>query len=149
MSRTQRLEPPARLLVVDSEDIVRVLMARILRECGYDVVEAANGRVAMELLDATPSHFDLIVTNSHLPGLEGYDFISRVRLKYPRLRVLHVSGHPDHIDDPRIGELGIPTLEKPFESRQLTDAVARSLHSGVLPERAGAYPDAMAEGSHS
>jgi two-component system cell cycle sensor histidine kinase/response regulator CckA len=99
----------ARLLVVDSEDIVRVLIARMLRDCGYDVLEAANGRVAMELLDASAApHFDLLVTNSRLPGLGGPQFVQQVLAKYPHLRVLHVSGHPESIEDPRIRALGAP-----------------------------------------
>lgn len=126
--------------MVDSDDLVRVLMARMLRDCGYDVLEAANGRVAMELLASNPPHFDLLVTNSRLAGLDGYDFITQIRAKYPDLRVLHVSGHPDSIADPRIGELGIPTLEKPFASKELDDAVERCLKSGFQTGTARSSP---------
>jgi two-component system cell cycle sensor histidine kinase/response regulator CckA len=140
----------ARLLVVDAEDVVRVLMARMLRDCGYDVLEAANGRVALELLQATcAAHFDLIVTNSRLPGLGGPQFIEEVFAKYPHVRVLHVSGHPDSIEDPRIRALGIPTLEKPFASTELIEAVQRCLEEGRQPGQAAALGDSVAEGSPS
>jgi DNA-binding response OmpR family regulator len=131
------LSPPARLLVVDSEDLVRLLMARMLRDGGFDVREAANGRVALHLLESTPPHFDLILTNSRLPGLDVYSLITQVRSKYPHLRVLHVSGHPDDIEDPRIEELGIPTLEKPFDSKALIAAVERCLRGGLQTGTAG------------
>jgi two-component system, cell cycle sensor histidine kinase and response regulator CckA len=140
----------ARLLVVDGEDLVRVLMARILRDRGYDVVEAANGRVALELLEAAGApHFDLVVTNSRLPGLGGPQLIEEVLAKYPRLRVLHVSGHPESIEDPRIRGLGIPTLEKPFASKELSDAVQQCLEEKRQPNRAAAFGDSVAEGSPS
>jgi two-component system, cell cycle sensor histidine kinase and response regulator CckA len=128
----------ARLLVVDPEDVLRVLIARILRDCGYDVVEAANGRVALELLNATPErHFDLIVTNSKLPGMDGFAFIQQVLERYPHLRVVHVSGHPESLDDQRLDALDrVYTLPKPFHPRDLTDAVERCLEAGLEQETA-------------
>ena len=127
---------PARLLVVDSEDVVRVLIARMLRDCGYDVVEAANGRVALELLDATPNrHFDLVVTNTRLPGLDGFQFIAQVLAHHPHIRVLHVTGHPESLEDPRLERLDrVATLAKPFNLSDLTAAVQRCLQAGLQPE---------------
>ena len=132
------IHPPDRLLVVDGEDVVRVLIARMLRDCGYDVVEAANGRVALELLAATPpQHFDLVVTNSRLRGIDGFEFITNVLAKRPGIRVLHVSGHPESLEDTRYDRLdGVLTLAKPFTSRELTRAVEHCLEGGLQPDPA-------------
>jgi CheY-like chemotaxis protein len=125
-------EPPcARLLVVDNEDMVRTLFARMLRDCGYDVVEAANGRVALELLAATATpHFDLIVTNSVLPGVPGVEFIRTVLVEYPHIRVLHVTGDPESVEDRRIEGFGVATLVKPLSQQELAQAVERCLQGG-------------------
>jgi two-component system cell cycle sensor histidine kinase/response regulator CckA len=121
----------ARLLVVDNEDLVRTLFARMLRDCGYDVLEAANGRVALDLLAATdPPHFDLILTNSQLPGVPGVEFIRTLRVEYPHIRVLHVTGHPESVEDRRIGDLGVATVVKPVRQEELADAVERCLDGG-------------------
>jgi CheY-like chemotaxis protein len=120
--------PPVRVLVVDNEDGVRTVIARMLRESGYDVVEAANGRVALDLLaDAARDHFDLVLTNSRLPGVSGDEFVREIRTRFPRIRVLHLSGHGSGIEDQRIQAMGVSTVDKPFDQRQLTSAVERSL----------------------
>jgi two-component system cell cycle sensor histidine kinase/response regulator CckA len=149
--------PHAHLLVVDNDDAVRLVIARMLRDCGYDVVEAANGRVALDLLAATaPPHFDLIVTNSQLPGVPGVQFIKAVLVRYPRLRVLHLTGHPEAAEDRRIDALGVTTLLKPVRQRELADAVERCLHGGPqhqaprrgLPEtRSGAASQTPPQGA--
>src|SRR5688572_6164340 len=127
----QRDVQPPRLLVVDSEDIVRVLIARMLRDQAYDVVEAANGRVALELLGATPpQHFDVVITNSRLPGLSGYDFVTEMLARYPHLHVIHVSGHPQALDDPRFDRLErVTTVPKPFTATALGAVVERCLRA--------------------
>ncbi len=122
----------ARLLVVDNEDMVRTLFARMLRDCGYDVVEAANGRVALDLLAATATpHFDLIVTNSRLPGVPGMEFIRTVLVEYPHIRVLHVTGHPETVEDRRIEGLGVARLVKPLSQQELAEAVEQCLQGGT------------------
>jgi two-component system, cell cycle sensor histidine kinase and response regulator CckA len=137
---------PRRVLVVDSEDLVRVLLARMLRDCGYDVVEAANGRVALDLVNAgPPRHFDLIVTNSRLPGLNGFEFIAQVLTQYPHLQVLHVTGHPESLQDGRLDQLDrVTTLVKPFSRDDLREAVERCLEAGLQGQRSegGAFPAA-------
>ncbi|HET8625062.1 MAG TPA: response regulator [Gemmatimonadales bacterium] len=121
-----------RVLVVDNEDVVRVLMARMLRDGGYDVVEAANGRVALDLLGAAPTnHFDVVVTNTQLPGINGFEFVRTMLEQHPQLRVIHISGHPESLDDERFDALDgvVTTLAKPFTSAALKGAVERALEA--------------------
>jgi two-component system cell cycle sensor histidine kinase/response regulator CckA len=126
---------PARVLVVDSEDAVRVLVARMLRERGYDVVEAANGRVALDLLSAASDghYFAVVVTNSRLPGVSGYELIAEMLKRFPHLQVVHISGHPDALADARFHALDrVTTLAKPFTAEALTEAVDQRLHAAGL-----------------
>ena len=117
---------------------MRVLMARMLRDCGYDVVEAANGRVALELLRAEPAHhFDVVVTNSRLPGINGFEFVRTLLEEHPHLRVIHVSGHPESLDDERFHALEgvVTTLTKPFTSVTLSAAVEHALEAAPHARR--------------
>jgi two-component system cell cycle sensor histidine kinase/response regulator CckA len=124
MQQAQR----TRVLVVDNEDIVRMVIARMLRDRGFDVVEAANGRVALDLLAASPTApFDLILTNSRLPGVPGDEFVRQVRDRYPEIRLLHLTGHGEDARDRRIEAMGVPTVIKPFDQRQLVEAIEQSL----------------------
>jgi CheY-like chemotaxis protein len=117
---------PARILVVDDEPMVRALIARALTDAGYEVVAVANGRAALDAAQGAEVGFDLIVTNSYMPGLTGAQLVSRVREDFPDLPILHVD------DIGRRGRLGdlpsdIPTIYKPFSIASLKEAVRKLL----------------------
>ncbi|HZN97932.1 MAG TPA: response regulator [Gemmatimonadales bacterium] len=117
---------PARILVVDDEPMVRALIARALTDAGYEVIAVANGRAALDAARGAEVGFDLIVTNSYMPGLSGVELVSRIRQDFPELPILHVD---DIGRRSRIGQLPseIPTLYKPFAIATLRDAVRRLL----------------------
>jgi two-component system cell cycle response regulator CpdR len=113
---------PARILVVDDEPMVRALIARALTDEGYEVVAVANGRAALDAARGAEVGFDLIVTNSYMPGLTGPELVARVRQDFPDLPILHVD------DIARRGRLGhlpsdIPTIYKPFSIATLRQTV--------------------------
>jgi two-component system cell cycle response regulator CpdR len=116
----------ARILVVDDEPMVRALIARALTDQGYDVVAVANGRAALDAAQGAEVGFDLIVTNSYMPGLTGPELVARVRQDFPDLPILHVD------DIGRRGRRGylptdVPTIYKPFSVAALREEVRRLL----------------------
>lgn len=116
----------ARILVVDDEPMVRALIARALTDEGYEVVAVANGRAALDAAGGADVTFDLIITNSYMPGLSGAELIARVRQDFPDLPILHVD---DIGRRNRMGHLpeDIPTIYKPFSIAGLRDAVRKLL----------------------
>lgn len=118
----------SRILVVDDEPMVRALIARALTDEGYEVVAVANGRAALDAAQGAEVSFDMIITNSYMPGLTGAELVARVRQDFPDLPILHVDdiGRRD-----RLGHLpeDIPTIYKPFSIASLRDAVQRLLFS--------------------
>jgi CheY-like chemotaxis protein len=117
---------PARILVVDDEPMVRALIARALTDAGYEVVAVANGRAALDAARGAEVGFDLIVTNSYMPGLTGAQLVNRVRQDFPDLPILHVD---DIGRRARVGDLpsDVPTIYKPFSIVSLRDAVRKLL----------------------
>lgn len=115
-----------RILVVDDEPMVRALILRVLTDEGYEVVAVANGRAALDAAQGADAAFDLIVTNSYMPGLTGPELIARVRQDFPNLPVLHVD---DIVRRGRMGHLptDIPTIYKPFSVATLREAVRKLL----------------------
>ena len=79
-----------RILVVDDEHGVRSLFESILDGCGYEVTSAADGRVALRLLETRK--FDLMITDLAMPGKEGIETIQAARQRHPALKVIAVSG---------------------------------------------------------
>jgi CheY-like chemotaxis protein len=116
----------ARILVVDDEPMVRALIVRALTDAGHEVVGVANGRAALDAARSAETGFDLIVTNSYMPGLTGPELVARVRQDFPDLPILHVD------DIGRRGRIGylptdVPTIYKPFSVTALQEAVHRLL----------------------
>ena len=76
-------------LVVDDSRAVRMILARTLKELGYEVREAANGREALEVMDAEQASVSLVLADWNMPEMNGLDLIKRLR-QNPRLASLVV-----------------------------------------------------------
>ena len=82
-----------KVLLVEDEGIIRMMMAEFLEDEGYDVMEAWNGDEAVRLLNE-PNHFHILFTDVQMPGnQDGVDVAIHARRLYPRLPVLVVSGY--------------------------------------------------------
>ena len=79
-----------RILVVDDEDQTRELLRELLTEGGYEVIEAADGSIAMTLVRLKPP--DLIITDLIMPNQEGLETISEIRKNHPTLGIIAISG---------------------------------------------------------
>ena len=79
-------------LVIDDSRVVRIIIGNILRELGMQVVEASNGREALEQLQLNPD-VELILVDWNMPVMNGYDFIVAVRAQraYDRARIMMVT----------------------------------------------------------
>jgi len=118
------------VLVVEDEPAVRAPICQAFRLLGYRVMEARNGVDALVVVEQerfAPVH--LVVSDVMMPEMNGADLVARLRLVYPRLRALFISGYSDDVIRSR-GSLaeGIGYLAKPFapnevvaRSRQLLD----------------------------
>jgi CheY-like chemotaxis protein len=95
----------------------RSLLARVLRDEGYDVVEAADGTQGLELARRTPS-VDMVITDNRMTGLSGPEFADKLRELYPALPILHLTGY-NNVP----GQDGRPTLYKPFNRSDLLRTV--------------------------
>jgi two-component system chemotaxis sensor kinase CheA len=73
-----RKERTRKLLLVDDSPFFRNMLSPVLQAAGYEVVAAASGREAIELLK-TGGRFDLIVTDVEMPGMSGFDLAEAVR----------------------------------------------------------------------
>ncbi|HZA94442.1 MAG TPA: response regulator [Gemmatimonadales bacterium] len=112
------------MLVVDDEEMVRRLAARMLQGEGYHVMVAGGGEEAIRLLQRASQRIDLVVTDVAMPGIGGRQLGDTIFHCWPRVRVLFMSGFPAH----RILEEGAldpasPFLQKPFTRDQLTRKV--------------------------
>ena len=121
--------PPAglRVLLVDDEPALREAARRFLERSGITTDVAADGQAA---LDALESHvYDVIISDVRMPGMNGRDFVSRLRRDHPQLlRRLILSTGDTFAEDTAglVAETGVPMLVKPFDFDTLERMVRKT-----------------------
>ncbi len=111
------------ILLVEDDDTVRALVGRILRVCGYAVLEARSGRDALKLCETHQGKIDLLLTDVVMPLLGGRELAEEARKLRPALKVLFLSGHTqDAISEDSV-------LHKPFTPIQLAEKIRETLDS--------------------
>jgi CheY-like chemotaxis protein len=119
-----------RILVVDDDDGVRELAREKLEEMGHEVADAASGRSALELLKAG-CPCDLLLIDFAMPLMNGSECVTEARMLRPDLSVLFMTGYVDNDALRRWSELGVRTLDKPFQYADLAEAVGQASRSSA------------------
>jgi CheY-like chemotaxis protein len=116
------------ILVVEDESAVRTLIGSLLRQQGYDVLEAPHGDEALRMLEHNGASIHLLVTDLVMPRLGGVDLARCVASRQPGVKVLFMSGYSDDALIRREGVLaGTMFLRKPFTSEALCGKVREVL----------------------
>jgi len=68
-----------RALVIDDSKAIRIVLRKLLRELGFEVVEAADGREALQRLNGPMGPFDLALVDWNMPEMNGLEFVREVR----------------------------------------------------------------------
>jgi len=112
------------ILLVEDETVVRHLVAEILVNNGYTVLQAGDGPSALELLRRHSGTLDLLLTDVVMPGMSGPEVAQAVTSMRPGTYVLYTSGYTDSaIGHHGVLEPGIAFLQKPFSADDLTRKV--------------------------
>jgi two-component system cell cycle sensor histidine kinase/response regulator CckA len=119
------------ILVVEDEDAVRRLAARVLAEHGYHVLVAATPGEAIGMAHAFAQPIHLLLSDVVMPDLDGPALADRLTDARPDLRVLYMTGHAD--SRPRVTrrETSPPVIQKPFAADTLLHRVREVLDAGV------------------
>ena len=118
------------VLLVEDEELVRLVIGDELRDAGYEVVEASNGTEALDMLN-NGAAVDLLFTDIRMPGeLSGWDVAERARSVRPDIPVIYASGFSD--DQQRIVP-GAYYFKKPYRASAIIEAACGL---GVAPAAA-------------
>jgi CheY-like chemotaxis protein len=107
------------ILVVEDDDIVRMLIVDVLEELEFKVLEADGSEQALEILNDASKLIDLMMTDVGLPGMDGRELATEARKLRPALPILFASGYAETIEVPA----GMHSIGKPFSIDQLRDKV--------------------------
>ena len=120
-----------RILWADDEIDLLKPHLMFLRNKGYDVVTANNGRDALDMADAEP--FDLIILDENMPGLTGLETLTIIKQRHPETPVIMITkSEEENIMDQAVGSKIADYLIKPVNPNQILIAIKKHLHSERL-----------------
>jgi len=114
------------ILLVDDDPFMLRLMDLILRDAGYEVVQARSGEEALAVIRERPT-VDLVISDVVMPGMDGELLRETVKRHWPACKFIVCSGYPDKCWDLANGEVPIATLPKPFTASALKERVREVL----------------------
>jgi len=120
----------ATVLLVEDDPEVRGLFSRFLERAGYTVIEAADGRDALEIFEARHDDIDLVVTDVVMPNVSGPALTTAIRARRPDVKVLFVSGYADELEAGIAHAPHTVLLHKPVTRQTLVDQVSALLRGG-------------------
>ncbi len=114
-------------MVIDDSRAMRMILARIAGQLGFEVVEAGNGREALEKLAALPATPELAMIDWNMPEMNGLEFVSAVRAdpKYKSMTLMMVTTESEHGQIVRALAAGAHEyVLKPFTAEAITDKLS-------------------------
>ncbi len=129
--QTARPGRPETILVAEDEDIVRELISEYLQNRGYRVIEAEDGRQALEKFRMHQAEIGLVITDLTMPNMDGWETMAAMRELSPELYVILSSGH----DEAKVmagagSEQPHAFLRKPYDMKALFREVEKGLRHG-------------------
>ncbi len=120
----------SRILVIDDNPNILDILAEMLTNAGYEVVEATNGKEGVRLF--RQMHFDLVITDLLMPEKDGLEVVMELRKDFPEVKIITLSGGDiyGHSSLETSTALGAAlSIRKPFTEDQLLGAVREVLQS--------------------
>jgi DNA-binding NtrC family response regulator len=119
----------SRILLVDDEESIRRLLSRML-ESVYDVEIAADAESAIRLMREPDAHYDLLISDLNMPGMDGLALIREARRINSTLPAIVITGYSSESTAIEALNLGVAGyLTKPFDTTQVLSAAEKALAS--------------------
>ena len=116
------------VLIVEDERALRRLSATVLRQAGYQTIEASDGQQALDLYTVHSHRIVMVVTDVVMPRMGGIELAKRLRALRSDIPLLFVTGYVEQSET--LHEQGTPVLLKPFSPDSLLTAVTAALSGG-------------------
>ena len=117
-----------RVLIADDQDSMRTLVARAVAMDGHDIVTAADGAEALEILNRDDGAFDLLLTDIQMPVMDGIALALAAARDFPKLKILLMTGFADQRERAHgLNAIVHDVVTKPFSAAGIRTAVAAAL----------------------
>ena len=123
------------LLIVEDQDSVRALILQALKQDGYRVIEAASGEDALRKASSLSEPIQALITDVIMPHMSGLVLAERLRVIWPNIRVLFMSGYVDTSQSAFLDEPTAAFIQKPFLPDDLARQLRNLLDKSIVRER--------------
>jgi two-component system, response regulator PdtaR len=121
MGDTPPLDRAHRIVVAEDDELIRTVLVEVLTEDGFEVFEAGHAEEALRILCKQAQGIQVLFTDINMPGpMNGLELASRVRQRWPWLKVMFGSGTP-----PEVLPSGDGFLLKPYKLSDLRDRLRK------------------------
>ncbi len=119
------------ILIVEDEEMVRDLIYERLKKFGYDLIEAENGKKALQVCKKNNDKLiHLLITDVIMPDMGGSELAKKLEKLKPNMKILYISGYTDNaIVHHGVLDAGVAFLQKPFSPQALARKVREVLDS--------------------
>ncbi|RYM05539.1 response regulator [Sporolactobacillus sp. THM7-7] len=113
-----------KILIVDDQRGIRVLLHDILEDAGYCPLQVGNGRQALEVIDRTSP--DLVLLDMKIPGMDGLEVLNEIKTKSPGTKVVIMTAFDDSLIKQEAFKKGaVAHFSKPFDIQELLETVKK------------------------
>ncbi|MBC8078898.1 MAG: response regulator [Gorillibacterium sp.] len=117
-----------KLLIVDDQNGIRVLLVEVFSSEGYQTFQAANGKLALEIVRAESP--DLVLLDMKIPGMDGLDILKHIKQIDPAMKVIMMTAYGELDMIKEASDLGaLMHFTKPFDIDELRQAVNHYLRT--------------------
>src|SRR5579871_1353448 len=120
----------SRVLIVDDEESMRLLVARAIAMDGHEITTASDGAEALEILGNTDARFELMLTDIQMPIMDGIALALAAARDFPNLTILLMTGYAEQRERASgLSAIAHDVISKPFSVADIRTAVADALAS--------------------
>jgi len=118
-----------RILVVDDNEIVRIVVTKMISRLGYEVLATDSGEKGLSLF--LKNQFDLVITDFEMPGMDGIELAIRIKEKSPFTLVILMTGHKKNSTLTKLNGSSVDqALFKPFGLQEIAEKIQSVLNRG-------------------
>ncbi|MET3211058.1 UNVERIFIED_CONTAM: two-component system response regulator (stage 0 sporulation protein F) [Paenibacillus sp. PvR008] len=115
-----------KVLIVDDQNGIRILLMEVFGSEGYETFQAANGKIALEIVEKEPP--DLVLLDMKIPGMDGLEILKHLKTMNPNIKVIMMTAYGELDMIKEATELGaLMHFTKPFDIDEMRIAVNKQL----------------------
>ncbi|MFC7558459.1 response regulator [Paenibacillus farraposensis] len=115
-----------KVLIVDDQNGIRILLMEVFGSEGYETFQAANGKIALEIVEKEPP--DLVLLDMKIPGMDGLEILKHLKAMHPDIKVIMMTAYGELDMIKEATELGaLMHFTKPFDIDEMRIAVNKQL----------------------